>query len=296
MASRMVERPSDYAFRLRLFEGLPTWIYDTLLERNILPEFCDLEDIRENARQIEEVRLRAHTTFKGSTINPASQRQIQQSGQNRDSTSNQLNPRFLSQNKPNRSNINCSNGERSSNSPATNRERPSAVQRPLSRPNNNINSSGKNSEQHAVRTTHDTSELECYSCHQKGHISSDLKCPKYTQQQNHPQLNAQYLIEGEEDNNQAEGNEPQQQELKSEYLNSRGGSQYNPEEHKAEEEEPMEYLDTDNTPEGEGTEEVRMSSMRTICMFTLHRIANPMDIPSDQDNTFKIDTPRQIIE
>src|ERR1700677_3909675 len=138
MASRMVERPSDYAFRLRLFEGLPTWIYDTLLERNILPEFCNLEDIRENARQIEEVRLRACTTFKGSTINPASQRQTQQSEQNRGSTSNQLNPRFLSQNKPNRL-----NGERSSNCPVTNRERPSTVQHPLSCPNNNINSSGK---------------------------------------------------------------------------------------------------------------------------------------------------------
>ena len=46
-------------FLLRLFEGLPAWMYDTLLERNILPEFCSLEDICENARQIEELRLRA---------------------------------------------------------------------------------------------------------------------------------------------------------------------------------------------------------------------------------------------
>src|SRR6202050_4896747 len=260
MASRMVERPSDYAFRLRLFEGLPTWIYDTLLKRNILPEFCNLEDIRENAHQIEEVRLRARTTFKGSTINPASRHQTQQSGQNRGSTSNQSTPRFLSQNKPNHSNINCSNGERSSNRPATNRERPSAVQRPLNRPNNNINSSGKNSEQRAVRTTRDTSELECYSCHQKGHISSDLKCPKYAQWQNRPRFNAQHLIEGEEDNDQAEGNDLKKQELYIEYSNSWGGSQYELEEHKAKEEEPLEYLDTDDTPEGEGTEEVRMSS------------------------------------
>src|ERR1700728_4213146 len=113
MASRMVDRPSDYAFRLRLFEGLPTWIYDTLLERNILPEFCNLEDIRENARQIEEVRLRAHTTFKGSTVNTTSQRQTQQSGNNKGSTNNQSNPRSISQNKSTRSNINRSNGERS---------------------------------------------------------------------------------------------------------------------------------------------------------------------------------------
>ena len=50
-----------------MFEGLPTWIYDTLLERNILPEFCTLEDIRENARQIEEISLHAWNTFKGSS-------------------------------------------------------------------------------------------------------------------------------------------------------------------------------------------------------------------------------------
>ena len=31
-------------------------------------------------------------------------------------------------------------------------------------------------------------------------------------------------------------------------------------------------------------------------MFTLRRITNPTDIPSNQDNTFKIDTPRWIIE
>ena len=59
MASCMVERPSNYSFKLRLFEGLPSWIYDILLECNILPEFCNFEDIRENARQIEEMRLRA---------------------------------------------------------------------------------------------------------------------------------------------------------------------------------------------------------------------------------------------
>jgi hypothetical protein len=56
----MVERPSSYSFKLRLFEGLPSWIYDILLERNILPEFCNLEDIQENARQIEEMQLHTH--------------------------------------------------------------------------------------------------------------------------------------------------------------------------------------------------------------------------------------------
>ncbi|KIM72474.1 hypothetical protein PILCRDRAFT_16102 [Piloderma croceum F 1598] len=67
MASHMIERPSDYSFRLRLYEGLPAWIYDTLLERNILPEFCTLKDIQENARQIEELSLRAQGNFRGSS-------------------------------------------------------------------------------------------------------------------------------------------------------------------------------------------------------------------------------------
>ena len=45
MANRMVEHPSNYSFRLQLFEGIPSWIHDTLLKWNILPEFCTLEDI-----------------------------------------------------------------------------------------------------------------------------------------------------------------------------------------------------------------------------------------------------------
>ena len=45
MASHMVEHPSNYSFKLRLFKGLPSWIYDILLECNILPEFCNLKDI-----------------------------------------------------------------------------------------------------------------------------------------------------------------------------------------------------------------------------------------------------------
>jgi len=65
MASQMIEHPSDYSFRLRLYEGLPSWIYDTLLERNILPEFCTLEDIRKNARQIEELSMRHAERIKG---------------------------------------------------------------------------------------------------------------------------------------------------------------------------------------------------------------------------------------
>ena len=68
MASRMVECPNNYSFRLRLFKGLPAWMYDTLLEWNILPEFCSLEDICENARPIEELHLRARGPPKSNSV------------------------------------------------------------------------------------------------------------------------------------------------------------------------------------------------------------------------------------
>ena len=45
MASHMVEHLNDYSFQLKQFEGLPAWMYDTLLKQNIPPEFCSLEDI-----------------------------------------------------------------------------------------------------------------------------------------------------------------------------------------------------------------------------------------------------------
>ena len=68
MANRMVECPSDYSFQLRLFEGMPSWIHDTLLERNIFPEFCTLEDICKNMRQIDELSTRVHSNFKGTLV------------------------------------------------------------------------------------------------------------------------------------------------------------------------------------------------------------------------------------
>src|ERR1700730_7965643 len=47
---------------------MPSWIHDTLLERNILPEFCTLEDIRENAQQIKELSMRVRSNFKGTSV------------------------------------------------------------------------------------------------------------------------------------------------------------------------------------------------------------------------------------
>ncbi|KAF7982372.1 hypothetical protein HWV62_29118 [Athelia sp. TMB] len=59
-AEHMVERPNTYDFRRQLFNSLPRWLQDKLMDRNIVPEYVSLEDIRENARQIEENTLRVY--------------------------------------------------------------------------------------------------------------------------------------------------------------------------------------------------------------------------------------------
>src|ERR1700729_3441179 len=62
-----------------------------------------------------------------------------------------------------------------------------------------------------------------------------------------------------------------------------GGSQYDPEEEEHDNEEQLEYLEAEDTPEGEGLEgpeEVRLSSMRTIQMFTMR--TNAVDDTSSE--------------
>ena len=62
-----------------------------------------------------------------------------------------------------------------------------------------------------------------------------------------------------------------------------GGSQYNPEEEEHDDEEQLEYLEVEDTPEGEGPEgpeEVRLSSMRTIQMFAMR--TNAVDDTSSE--------------
>lgn len=59
-AEHMIERPSDYKFKYRLFNCLPKWLHDKLKDRNMLPEYSSLEDLRENVRQLEENSLRQY--------------------------------------------------------------------------------------------------------------------------------------------------------------------------------------------------------------------------------------------
>src|ERR1700736_2549657 len=172
MANQMVEHPSDYSFQLRLFEGLPLWIHDMLLERNILPEFCTLEDICENARQIEELSTRVCSNFKGTSVASLSRR--------------------ISNNPPRPSNNYSSNNKGPTTGSRSNNSRPQnerSDQRPSpsyggNRPGtNNTRTGGPQVEPRNMYTrpsgtqtprgerTRDNPDIECYRCHQKGHIS-----------------------------------------------------------------------------------------------------------------------------
>src|ERR1700691_3849484 len=142
------------------YSKVPTWIYDMLLERNILPEFCSMEDIRENARQIEEICLRACSTYKGSTVN-STHSKTPVGGKSLNN--GQSNPRPNSQFKGGRSNVNRPNTSRPFNTQTPSRDKPATNPRPFDRSAGKPN--GKTSEQRTA--TQDTSELECYSCHQK---------------------------------------------------------------------------------------------------------------------------------
>ncbi|KIM85718.1 hypothetical protein PILCRDRAFT_5374 [Piloderma croceum F 1598] len=287
MASRMIERPSDYSFRLRLYEGLPAWIYDTLLERNILPEFCTLEDIRENAQQIEELSLRARGNFRGSSATSLLKRPQNEPQRSHSS----MKPRASASGgfKPFQPNNNIrSSGERPSDI------RPNNV-RTFNRPNpttgrNNIQPSrGQSHSSGSLRQVkpgaprvdqgpRDNKLVECYRCHQIGHIATDTKCPQHPSKMGRPRFNAQRLIEDE-----AEGEEDVQEEHPEDHddlqdVNSWGGSQYDPEDEGDRfEEEPAE---DEGHKEEEDIEQdkVCMSSMRTVRMYTMRRIREEGEI------------------
>src|SRR6202790_2177983 len=192
LASRMVERPSDYSFRLRMFEGLPTWIYDTLLERNILPKFCTLEDIRENARQIEEISLHTWNTFKGSSATGNNSC----STANRNTTSRNNNiPRNVSIT-TSRNNPLCIDTKKKSsirNNGDTRAAAGASNSHPSQRSNNNNNNSTHKTggARDASASHHRTSDITCYKCGGKGHISSDPSCPQYGKPNTNPRFNAQ---------------------------------------------------------------------------------------------------------
>ena len=286
MASRMIERPSDYSFRLRLYEGLPSWIYDTLLERNILPEFCTLEDIRENARQIEELSMRARGTYKGSAVPSSLKRATDGILRNSNTSSNSRGPpprnnRTFNSTIPRHSDEHQS-GQRPNNVRFSNRPNGTntRVNNSSYRNQTRTSSAPGNSKPGAARAEQrlngpkDNKLVECYRCHQMGHIATDPKCPQHPTKMGRTRFNAQRLIEDE-----TEGEEEAQQEYVEDPEdlqdgNSWGGSQYEPEEDFDEGEDNMVHDEpSDNFVEDEDEQdEVRMSSMRTLRLHMMRRV------------------------
>jgi hypothetical protein len=278
MASRMVERPSNYSFKLRLFEGLPSWIYDILLERNRLPEFCNLEDIQENARQIEEMRLHAHGPTRTNGITNAIPACLNSSKQNRnrmsnnDSTSRHIIPMTSKENRPNNNN-NRSSGPKPPMVSSTRKAfNPCTTNNYLNRNVSNNKPSGSGPYNVAKNT-----EVECYNCGHKGHIASNPKCPKYHLRQQRPRLNAQQLVDGDDQDADEDKNDEPHLEVASEHGNSWGGSQYEPDD-KSDEHEFVQQDEEEPEEEQNASEEepdVQIATMYALWMHTMCKITEP---------------------
>ncbi|KAF7985435.1 hypothetical protein HWV62_5165 [Athelia sp. TMB] len=176
-AERMIERPSNYEFRRRLFNLLPHWLHDKLKDRNIIPEYASLEDIRENAKQIEENSLRRYEGVGDTTT----------SSTPRASTSRQDRAPKTTE-KPR--NLRSSGAVTGNNNgrPDKPNVRPSVPPVP-GRP---------------ARTPRDTSTMQCYSCGKMGHISSEPICENYdvNKARLHAQRELDYDAEDSEQENQ----------------------------------------------------------------------------------------------
>ena len=109
--------------------------------------------------------------------------------------------------------------------------------------------------------------MTCSKCGMLGHLSNDPKCPQYGVPSNQPCVNAQRLIEHDDDEavdaRDLDGDTPLA-EVKSHYSNSWGGSQYEPDD------DDDRIVDHDSNadgaeaaPDGEDDDgdEIRMSTM-----------------------------------
>ena len=236
-----------------MFEGLPTWIYNTLLEHNILPKFCTLEDIRKNARQIKEISLYVQNTFKGSSaMGNNSRSSTYRATTPRNNNIPHSTPTSVARNNPSHPDT------KGKSSIINNRDNHATVGTsnpcPLQRPNYTNNSTHKTGGTCDTSASHRrTSDITCYKSSGKGHILSDPSCPQYGKPNTNPRFNAQRVIENEDGH-----------ELGSQHSNSWGGSQYDPQD-EGDNEDELEYQEV--IPEGEDddnaseAEEVRMSSM-----------------------------------
>src|ERR1700733_304412 len=118
------------------------------------------------------------------------------------------------------------------------------------------------------KRTHDNPDIECYRCHQKGHISSDPKCPQHPSKQGRPRFNAQRLVEDDEPLDTALEDMADQIDDQVDQ-NSWGGSQYDPPDELDKVEDTTQEPTNDPALEDDAGDEVHMSSMRTVQMGTM---------------------------
>ena len=253
-ASRMVQRPDDYSFKIRFFEGLPDWIYNQLTTRGITPEYSTIDDLRTNARQIEEMKSRIRGSLTGLN-------DYTQSGRKRDSPrdSNRQgsNPRTSRSDQYDRKSKPTTSTKPSGNRESKTRFTPRAPHDPKA-------AGHSHSHQHdsSKSTPRSTNELTCFKCGGTGHIASNPKCPQYAKP-SRPRVNAQRLLD-EDEGHEGVTCQDHPQEVESVYSNSWGGSQYEAESEPDAQSEDDEGAET--APEGEedsaDEDTVHMSSMR----------------------------------
>lgn len=233
------------------FEGLPNWMFDKLKDQNILPEFCALDDIQENAWQIEELALR---TLVGVSNHLAGAPP----------------PRTNSARSPNTMGVRPS---RTAQGRFANKD--AGVTNPMSapaRPTANINRVPTGGPRLYPPPWGD---IECYSCGAKGHISTDPTCPKFKERHDNPQFHAGRISDGvdEEDPKNAVGGEESTPVDENDEISSNtwGGSQYEPDD------SGFDVVD-DTSDQGED-EEVRVASMHTIHMAAICVIDESDEMP-----------------
>ena len=247
-ASRMVQRPDEYSFKNRFFEGMPDWIFNRLTDREITPEYCTLDDIRSNAKQIEEMksRIRGNPTGLGD-FSQASRGQQNNSPRTRDR---------------------AQTGQSSQRTPGSRESRPNIRVRSQPSAKAPAPSGAGTLAKAAPRPPHPTSDVTCYTCGMQGHISTNPKCPQYgISNTTRPRVHAQRVVDSADEEVMGTHTDASHaQEVESHYSNSWGGSQYESDDPDAAD-PACEPDGAEAAPEGEDADEddddgIRMSTMR----------------------------------
>ncbi|KAF7966975.1 hypothetical protein HWV62_36306 [Athelia sp. TMB] len=233
-ADRMIERPNDYDFRRRFFNLLPPWLFTKLMDRNINPEYSSMDDLRENAKQLEENSMRPYEGVGEKTTAPS--------------------PRTATASKTARP-ADANRGSRNGGIVNDSTARPIASARP--------NAARTPATPRPPRPQRDTSGLTCFSCGKVGHISTEPVCDNY--EVNRTRLHAQREMEGHPSEGEEDSPDNNGDLLghvgDDNYAPTWGGSQYESDYESAAEENEV-LVDAGDAPRMASMHSVRMAVMR----------------------------------